>query len=240
MADRGHCRVRGARMARGSNMRPRTWLTVLVIASAAAVSAAQGKIDRQKLLSTADPAFTVPAPATSLVRLETTQGLVVIEVIRAWAPLGADRFVNLVKYGYYDDARIFRIRPNTWAQFGIAGDPKVAQAWRPMTFADDPAVGQSNVRGTIAFAFAVPNGRTTQVFINLRDNSATHDKEPFVPFGRVIEGIEAADRFFAGYGEGLGGIRAGKQDAGFAEGNAFFDREFPKLDRITRANFLIR
>ena len=109
-----------------------------------------------------------------------------------------------------------------------------------MTFPDDPAVGQSNVRGTIAFAFAVPNGRTTQVFINLRDNSATHDKEPFVPFGRVVEGIEIADAFFATYGEGLGGIRGGKQDAGFAEGNAFFDREFPKLDRINRANFLIK
>ena len=206
----------------------------------AAVPLAQGTGDRQKLLTPADPTFTVPAPAVSLVRLETTKGLVVIEVIRAWAPLGADRFVNLVRHGYYNDARIFRVRPKTWVQFGIAGDPKVAQAWRPMTFPDDPAVGQSNVRGTIAFAFAVPNGRTTQVFINLRDNSATHDKEPFVPFGRVIEGMEVADAFFAEYGEGLGGIRGGKQDAGFAEGNVFFDRAFPKLDRINRANFLIK
>jgi cyclophilin family peptidyl-prolyl cis-trans isomerase len=174
------------------------------------------------------------------VRLDTTKGPVVIEVIRAWAPLGADRFVNLVRYGFYDDARIFRVRPGTWVQFGIAGDPKVAQAWRPMTFADDPPVGQSNVRGTIAFAFAVPNGRTTQMFINLKDNSATHDQEPFVPFGRVIEGIEAADAFYAKYGEGLGGIRAGKQDAGFAEGNAFFDREFPLLDRIKSAVVVTR
>ena len=196
--------------------------------------------DRQKLLTPADPVFTKPADAVTRVRLDTTKGPVVIEVIRAWAPLGADRFVNLVRHGYYHDARIFRIRPKTWAQFGIAGDPKVAQAWRPMTFADDPPVGQSNVRGTIAFAFAVPNGRTTQMFINLTDNSATHDKEPFVPFGRVVEGMEAADAFFAEYREGLGGIRAGKQDPGFAEGNAFFDREFPRLDRIKTASVVYR
>jgi homoserine O-acetyltransferase len=216
----------------------RALVTAFVLALGVGLAAEpvpQSAADRQKLLTPTDPAFAAPAPAVSRVRLDTTKGPVVIEVVRAWAPLGADRFVNLVRHGYYDDARIFRIRPNTWAQFGIAGDPKVAQAWRPMTFPDDPAVGQSNVRGTIAFAFAVPNGRTTQMFINLRDNSATHDKEPFVPFGRVVEGIEAADGFYAKYGEGLGGIRAGKQDAGFAEGNAFFDREFPLLDRIKSA-----
>lgn len=190
--------------------------------------------DRQRLLNPADPAFTVFAPERARVRLETTKGLIVIEVVRAWAPRGADRFVNLVRHGYYDDAMVFRIRPKTWAQFGIAGDPKVAQAWRTATFPDDP-FRETNARGTVAFAFAVPNGRTTQVFINLRDNAATHDKEPFVPFGRVIEGMAAADAFNAEYGEGLGGIRAGKQDAGFAEGNVFFQREFPRLDRIVRA-----
>jgi cyclophilin family peptidyl-prolyl cis-trans isomerase len=216
-----------------------TTLVILVGGGLAANSLAQSATDRQKLLTPTDPTFTVPAPAVSRVRLETTKGPLVIEVIRAWAPLGADRFINLVKHGFYDDARIFRIRANTWAQFGIAGDPKVAQAWRPMTFPDDPAVGQSNVRGTIAFAFAVPNGRTTQMFINLKDNSATHDKEPFVPFGRVIEGMEVADRFNAEYGEGLGGIRGGKQDPAFAEGNAYFDRVYPKLDRITKAGFVI-
>lgn len=209
-------------------------------AGIAAITAAQPVVDRQRLLSPTDPAFTAPSPAVSRVRLDTTKGPVVIEVIRAWAPLGADRFVNLVRHGFYDDTRIFRVRPKTWVQFGIAGDPKVAQAWRPMTFRDDPAAGQSNVRGTVAFAFAVANGRTTQMFINLTDNSATHDKEPFVPFGRVVEGLEAADAFYADYGEGLGGIRGGKQDAGFAEGNAFFDRAFPRLDRVTRASVVSR
>ncbi len=194
----------------------------------------QSTVDRSRLLTPAHPVFAEPVPAVSRVRLETTKGPLVIEVIRAWAPLGADRFVNLVRHGYYDDARLFRVRPGTWVQFGIAGDPRVAQAWRAATFPDDPA-GQSNVRGTVAFAFAVPNGRTTQVFINLRDNSASHDKEPFVPFGRVVEGMDVADAFNAEYGEGLGGIRAGKQDAGFAEGNGYFDREYPRLDKILRA-----
>lgn len=138
------------------------------------------------------------------------------------------------RQGYYDDSPLFRIRPKTWVQFGIAADPKVAQAWRTQTFPDDPFV-QTNARGTVAFAFAVPNGRTTQVFINLRDNASTHDGEPFVPFGRVIEGMDVADRFNAEYGEGLGGIRAGRQDAGFAEGAAFFRREFPRLDWIRTA-----
>jgi peptidyl-prolyl cis-trans isomerase A (cyclophilin A) len=198
---------------------------------------AQAPADRARLLTPADAVFTTPAPAVSRVHLETTKGPIVIEVTRAWAPRGADRFVNLVRHGYYDEAAIFRIRPTTWAQFGIAGDPAVAQAWRQATFPDDP-FKESNVRGTVAFAFAVPNGRSTQVFINLRDNSATHDKEPFVPFGKIVEGLAVADSFNAEYGEGLGGIRAGKQDPAFAEGNAFFRREYPRLDVIKKATLL--
>jgi peptidyl-prolyl cis-trans isomerase A (cyclophilin A) len=174
--------------------------------------------------------------AVSQVRLETTKGEVVVEVTRAWAPLGADRFLELVGAGYYDDSRLFRVIKDRWAQFGIAGHPAVAQAWRTRTFPDDPFVQHSNVRGTIAFAFAVPNGRTTQVFINTRDNSATHDKEPFVPFGRVVQGMDVVDAWYSDYGETSGGgIRAGHQDGAFAGGNAFFDGGFPKLDRITRA-----
>src|SRR4051812_9873334 len=119
-------------------------------------------------------------PAEYRVRLETSKGPIVIAVHRAWAPRGADRFHELGTSGYYDDARIFRIRKGTWAQFGIAGDPKVAQAWRARTTPDDPWKGIHNRRGTIAFAFKDPGGRTTQVFINLKDNSETHDKEPFV------------------------------------------------------------
>lgn len=180
---------------------------------------------------------TLQAPARFIVRLETTKGSIVVECFRSWAPHGADRFYELVTSGYYNDAAIFRIRPKTWAQFGIAADPKVAQAWRPRRIPDDPfQAAQPNARGTVAFAWAVPNGRTTQVFINLRDNRETHDKEPFVPFGRVIEGIEIADAWFDEYGEAAGGgIRAGKQDPVFLGGNDYLRKNFPKLDYITSA-----
>lgn len=175
------------------------------------------------------------APETFTVRLETTKGAVMIECVRAWSPRGADRFYELVTSGYYDNAAIFRVRPQTWAQFGIAADPKVAQSWRHRAIADDPFV-QPNVRGTIAFAWAVPNGRTTQVFINLRDNRDTHDKEPFVPFGRVIEGMEVADAWYDGYGEAAGGgIRAGKQDPVFQGGNDYLKKNFPQLDYVKTA-----
>ena len=180
-----------------------------------------------------DPAFAQPAPAKAIVTLETSKGDVVIEVTRAWSPRGADRFVALARHGYYDDNRFFRINPGRWTQFGINGDPAIAQAWRPRTFPDDPWV-QTNVRGTVAFAFAVPNGRTTQVFFNLGDNSATHDKEPFTPFGKVTKGMDVVDSFNDEYREGPGGIRAGKQDPFFEGGNAWLLKQFPKLDYIRR------
>jgi cyclophilin family peptidyl-prolyl cis-trans isomerase len=147
-----------------------------------------------------------------------------------------DRFYTLVTSGYYDDSALFRVVAGKWAQFGIAGTPAVAQAWRVRTIADDPFIGQSNVKGTVAFAFAVKDGRTTQVFFNLVDNSATHDQEPFVVFGRVVEGLEVMDALYDGYGEdALGGIRAGRQDPLFAQGNAYLRERFPKLDYIRTA-----
>jgi len=198
---------------------------------------APGQPDRARLLDPAAPAFLQPAPARAVVRLETTRGEVRIEVFRDWAPRGADRFVNLVRYGYYDEARFFRVTAGRWVQFGVNGDPAVATAWRSATIPDDP-FRESNVRGTVAFAFAVPNGRTTQVFVNLRDNSSTHDREPFVPFGRVIQGMEVLDELNAEHGEGPGGIRAGGQDPFFEGGNAWLDGRFPGLDFIRKATIL--
>ena len=184
-------------------------------------------------------AFTTTAPAAFKVRLETTKGDVLIEIERAWAPLGVDRFFALVKEGYYDNMRITRVNRPKWAQFGINGDPKVAKLWRDRTIPDEPRV-LSNERGTIAFAFAVPNGRTTQVFINLRDNRETHDKEPFVPFGRVVSGMDVVDKWYAEYGENAGsGIRSGRQGPIFEGGNAYLDREYPKLDSIKRAVIIL-
>src|SRR5713101_475454 len=133
-----------------------------------------------------------PRPAEPLalldysVRLETTKGAIMIAVHRDWAPNGADRFHELVTTGYFDDSRFFRVVKGQWAQFGINRNPKVSTAWRTRTIPDDPR-GQSNTRGRVAFAFALPNGRTTQIYISLRDNSS-QDEQGFVPFGEVVQG----------------------------------------------------
>ena len=196
--------------------------------------------DRAALLRNPDaPEFQAPAPERATVRLETSRGAIDIEVVRAWAPRGADRFIALVRHGYYDDNRFFRVRPGRWVQFGINGDPAIAKAWRTRTLQDDPFV-QTNTRGTVAFAFAVPDGRTTQVFFNTGDNAASHDKEPFTPFGKVVSGMEDVDALNAEYGEGPGGIRAGKQDAFFDGGNAWLLKQFPRLDFIRRATIVSR
>ena len=187
------------------------------------------------LLNPDAPEFSVQAPERAVVRLDSSRGPIEIEVTRRWAPRGADRFIALARHGYYDGARFFRVRPGRWVQFGVNGDPAIAKAWRNRTIPDDPFV-QSNTRGTVAFAFAVPNGRTTQVFINLADNSVTHDREPFVVFGRVVEGMDVADALYTGYGESAGsGIRSGKQGPLFERGNAWLRKEFPRLDYIVKA-----
>jgi homoserine O-acetyltransferase len=204
---------------------------------AALIAGCAARPERQPPAAAAPPAAELDAraPEEFRVRLDTTKGAIVLEVRRAWAPHGVDRFHALVRAGYYDDAAVFRVRAGVWAQFGIHGDPAVAQRWRGRTIPDDPRV-LSNTRGTVAFAFKDRDGRTTQVFINLRDNSDKHDAEPFVPFARVIEGIEGADAFYADYAERAGGgIRAGKQDPVFQGGNGYLRREFPDLDYIRRA-----
>jgi len=173
-------------------------------------------------------------PDQTRVRLDTSKGAIVIAVHRDWGPHGADRFLELVNASYFDDSRFFRVVKGQWAQFGINGDPKVATAWRQRTIPDDPR-GQSVTRGRVAFAFAVPNGRTSQVYIALRDLSY-QDEQGFVPFGEVVEGMDVADALNSEYGETSGGgIRAGKQQPLFDGGNAYLDREFPRLDRLLRA-----
>ena len=182
------------------------------------------------------PAEAAPADVFD-VRLETSKGRIVIEVHREWAPIGAARFHDLVRRGYYDDSRVFRVVAGRWAQFGVNGHPRVSARWRHRTIPDDPP-RVSNARGTVAFAFAVPQGRTTQVFISLADNTSL-DAQGFAPFGRVTEGMEVADALESTYGETAGGgIRAGRQEPLFAGGNAYLDREFPRLDRILRATVI--
>jgi peptidyl-prolyl cis-trans isomerase A (cyclophilin A) len=187
------------------------------------------------LLHPEAPEINRRAPERFRVRLETSRGLVVLEIHRDWAPYGADRFFNLVTHGYFDEARFFRVIAGRWAQFGIHGDPRVSALWRERTLPDDPR-RESNRRGTIAFAFAVANGRTTQLFFNLRDNSETLDPQGFAPFGRVVEGMDVVDSLNAEYGESAGGgIRRGEQEPLFAGGNAYLARAFPRLDFIRRA-----
>jgi peptidyl-prolyl cis-trans isomerase A (cyclophilin A) len=185
-----------------------------------------------------DPALLHPAqlnakaPDTFKVKFTTTKGDFVVEVTRAWSPLGADRFYNLVKHHYYDQAAFFRVlnspRPFV-VQFGIHADPKVNAVWQPANIKDDP-VTQHNVRGTVTFATGGPNTRTTQVFINLGDNSAL-DKMGFSPFGKVVEGMDVVDKFYGEYGEGA----SNHQDRIQAEGKAYLDKNFPKLDSIVTA-----
>ena len=179
--------------------------------------------------------FHEKAPENFRVTLRTTQGSVVMEMHRSWSPHGVDRFYNLVRNGYYDDSRFFRIRDKDFVQFGIHGLPDVAQAWRDQRIADDPAL-KSNVRGTVAFAMGTqPNDRTTQIYINLQDKPQLDDMG-FAVMGEVIAGMEVVDALFSGYGESAaGGIRGGKQDAAFAGGNVFLSEYFPQLDSIIDA-----
>ncbi len=180
------------------------------------------------------PFWNKKSPSQVRIRIETTQGVFVIELHRKWAPLGTDRFYNLVRAGFFNDSRFYRVRPNFIAQFGIAGEPAIAQTWRSQAIKDDPPK-PSNTRGRIAFAMTGPDTRTTQLFISLADNSRL-DKEGFAPIGEVVEGMEIVDRIYSGYGEDSGGgMRAGKQAKLFEEGNAYLDREYPRLDKLIRA-----
>ena len=179
------------------------------------------------------------APAVFLTRFDTTAGSFVIETHRDWSPNGADRFYELVRDHYYDDSRFFRVVPGHWVQFGIAGDPKVALAWRNKTIPDD-TLKVHNLPGYIAFSNTAPGTRSTQVYINLRDNSALNDSQPaFAPFGKVVEGWGVVEKLYSGYGEHSGsGMRAGHQDKIFEGGNAYMDQEFPKLDHLIRATII--
>jgi peptidyl-prolyl cis-trans isomerase A (cyclophilin A) len=168
------------------------------------------------------------APATYNVHFDTTAGPFVIQVHRDWAPKGADRFYNTVKNGFYDGAAFFRVLPGFMAQFGINGNPSIQSAWREANITDEP-VKQSNKRGYITYAKSgMPNSRTTQVFINFRDNSRL-DGDGFAPFGEVISGLESVDKINGEYGD------QPDQGAVQAQGNAYLKAKFPKLDYITRA-----
>lgn len=180
---------------------------------------------------------TAQAPDEYKVKLQTTKGDVVLAVHREWAPNGADRFYNLVQAGFFDDVAFFRAIDNFMVQFGMNGDPAVNQAWMNASIADDP-VKQSNKRGYVTFAKKnLPNSRSTQVFVNYKDN-ANLDAMGFAPFGEVVEGMDVLDSLYKGYGEGAPGGKGPNQMILTREGNAYLQREFPKLDYIKDASIV--
>ncbi len=185
------------------------------------------------LMNPDSPAMNATAPERFRVRFETTRGDFLVEVHRQWAPRGADRFYNLVRHGFFDGAKFFRVVDGFVVQFGIAADPAVSAAWADATIGDDPR-RESNLRGRLTFAHAGPNTRTTQLFINLRDNPGL-DGQGFPPFGEVVEGMEVVDGLYAGYGDGPPYGSGPDQGRIEAEGNAYLEREFPRLDGIRTA-----
>lgn len=171
------------------------------------------------------------APTSNRVRLETSKGAIVIALDSAASPAGVARFQELVQAGYFTDVRFFRVLPGFVAQFGMHGDPRVNAAWKDRTLPDEP-LRQANTRGAISFATAGPNTRSNQLFINLVDNLML-DAMGFTPIGRVVEGMDVVDALYGGYGEAPDQARIDR------EGNAYLQREFPQLDYIRSAQFIL-
>ncbi len=200
--------------------------------SAADPVAAQSKLE--KLMNPAEMNET--APEKFQAKFDTSKGEFIIEVTRAWAPVGADRFYNLVKNGYYNNCRFFRVIKGFMVQFGIHGDPKVSAVWRGAQIKDDP-VKESNERGYITYATAGPNTRTTQLFINFGNNSPL-DGQGFAPFGKVAQGMDVVDSIYDGYGEGAPSGQGPEQGKIHMQGNSYLEKDFPKLDYIKSATIV--
>jgi peptidyl-prolyl cis-trans isomerase A (cyclophilin A) len=180
---------------------------------------------------------TATAPAVFKVTMSTTKGDFVVEVHRDWSPLGADRFYNLVKLGFFNDLAFFRVVKGFMVQFGIHGDPEIGRRWRSATIKDDPSGKKSNTRGMVTFATAGPDSRTTQLFVNYANNSRL-DPMGFTPFGKVVEGMKVVDAIEGMYGEGAPEGKGPSQDKIETDGNAYLKAQFPKLDYLKRATLL--
>ena len=176
------------------------------------------------------------APDTFYAKFETSKGAFVVQVNRAWAPNGADRFYNLVKSGFFDGQRFYRVVKGFVVQWGIHGDPATAATWANARIPDDP-VQEKNATGTITFAKSGPNSRTSQVFINLADNQKQLDKSGFAPFGIVVDGMDVVKKLYGGYGDMVSqGGRGVDVPKLYQEGNAYLDRDFAKLDKVVKAS----
>ncbi len=189
------------------------------------------------LLNPAHPDANAAAPAEYRVVLDTTKGEMVLQVHRDWAPLGADRFYNLVRVGFFTDVRFFRVVDSFVAQFGMNGDPEVNAAWDAAEMPDDPSIGETNSRGRITFAHAGPGTRTTQLFLSI-GNNAFLDRQGFSPFGEIVEGLGVLDSLHNGYGDGPPSGAGPDQGRIGAQGNRYLERDFPRLDYVRRARLL--
>ena len=205
-------------------------VTTQAVVAQAPLSAAQR---RAVLLDPKRQFWATRAPATVTADIETSRGTITLELVREWAPTGVDRFYNLARAGYFDDSRFYRVIPGFVAQFGIAGNPAVARVWSQRKLPAD-SMREHNVRGTITYAQFKPTDRTTNAFINLRDNPEL-DTLRFAPFGRVVKGMEVVDSLYAFYGEfPAADAPLGNPKRLFAESNKYLDEKFTKLDRILR------
>ena len=201
---------------------------------AAAQTTKETKIDMEALKTPAN--LTEKAPENFKVKFDTTKGAFTLDVTRAWSPLGADRFYNLVKAGFFTDVAFFRVISGFMVQFGIHGDPSVSAAWRVANIKDD-AVKQSNTKGFVSFATAGPGTRTTQMFINFGDNDRL-DGMGFSPFAKVTEGMNVVESIYSGYGEGAPSGMGPEQGRLQMQGNKYLKAEFPKMDYIKSAELL--
>lgn len=190
-------------------------------------------VQDKPLTDPSSPAVNKEAPKEFKAKFTTSQGDFVIKVTRDWAPLGADRFYNLVKNGFYDNCRFFRVISGFMCQFGINGDPAISAKWREAKIKDDP-VKEGNKRGRISFAMAGPNTRTTQVFINFKDNDRL-DGMGFASFGEVTEGMDVVDKLYSGYGEGAPRGSGPDQGKVQMQGNKYLEADFGKLDYVKSA-----
>ena len=199
-----------------------------VVGMLAAAAAFAGQVDFSKAKLKTPAALTEQAPAAYKAKFDTSKGVFVIEVHRAWSPNGADRFYNLVKNGFFDETRFFRVVPGFMVQFGISGDPAIASVWQNTNIKDDPASGKSNTKGMVSFATRGKDTRTTQIFINYGNNAGL-DKQGFTPFGEVTTGMDVVEKITDQYGEkpNQGQIQA--------EGNKYLTASFPKLDYVKKA-----
>ena len=203
-------------------------VTTIVAHAQSRAGSGRGRAAGPDVARLKDPAqLNETAPDVFRARFTTSIGAFVIEVHRDWAPLAADRFYNLVKNGFYDGSRFFRVLAGFMAQFGLNGDPEIEAAWRTASLADEP-VKQSNLRGYVTFTReSGPNSRDTMVFINYKDNSYL-DADGFAPFGQVVAGMDVVDKLYSGYGR----ANVPDQRRIVRDGNAYLQQEYPKLDFI--------